>query len=135
MAASSTTVPSRAKALAQLQEKYTHAAIDAAMGKFLLNSVGWKTGASDRPSVIGGLGDTTSREPISTNAYNNARTVIEQAQQARKNGQSRKGLSLLRQFRAGARGLFVESVYAEGASFLRRMRSGLRNIYRLFTFR
>lgn len=109
---------------------------DKSLTGFLLNAVGGKARAYDRRNVVGGgLGKRSLGEPFSTDAYINARTVIEQVRQARKNGQSRQGLSLLRQFRAGARGLFFESVYAEAASFLRRMRSGLRNIYRLLTFR
>lgn len=66
----------------------------------------------------------------SLDPFASSKAVMTRVQRARARGKNIEALKLLRRFRAGARGVMVESIYAEAASFLRRLRNGLKRIFK-----
>ncbi|MEO1639039.1 MAG: glycosyltransferase [Pseudomonadota bacterium] len=70
-----------------------------------------------------------------TRTYQTARLILLQIKQKRQYGSPVTALKTLRALHAGLRGLILETAYAETASFLRRLRNGFRNIYRLLSNR
>ena len=78
---------------------------------------------------------SVNTESASLDPYTISKAVMTRVHSARVDGNSIRALKLLRQFRAGARGVVFETIYAEAASFLRRLRNGLIRIFKFLTLR
>jgi len=81
------------------------------------------------------VGNTSGNFQASGDPFEISRGVMSNVLKARADGDSKLMLRILRRFRAGARGVILESIYAEAAHIWRRFLSGSEKIDRKMRFR